>query len=299
MGYLETVVTSGAESTRRSGGGDGAEPRTDAELVAAAADRDQAAFAALYTRHVDKARWAARSVVSNADDTADAVADAFADVFRVVRAGRYPTGASFEAYVVTAARRAAIDQVRRASRTVPGDDVERTEAASPDARPSERVVAVENAALVARAFLGLATHLRAVLYLTEVEGMAMKDAAVLLGVSPNACAQRAVRARARLRQRYLQAHVAPAAARSCRGTVDQLGAYVGAGLSARDVAKVEAHLADCETCRHRVWELRDIGTVLRRAVPKSSLDVAGLMRPSAPAGQGPEPGAAGRRPRRR
>ena len=272
------VVTSRVGSGRRTGGGSG-DSRTDTQLVDDAAEGEQAAFAELYRRHVDKATGAARGVVSNADDTADAVSDAFANVFRVVRAGRFPEGAGFEAYVVTAARRAAIDQVRRAARTVSGVGMDHTEAPSTDVRPSERVVAVESAALVARAFTGLATHLRAVLYLTEVEEMPMREAAALLGVTPNACAQRAVRARARLRQRYLQAHVAPAAEPGCRATVDRLGAYVGAGLSPRDVAKVEAHLEGCETCRHRVVELRDIGTVLRRAVPVSSLDVAGLVRP--------------------
>ncbi|MGI8685784.1 MAG: sigma-70 family RNA polymerase sigma factor [Acidimicrobiales bacterium] len=266
------------------GGGGRRDPRTDGELVAAAAEGEQAAFAELYGRHMEKATSVARSVTSNAHDSADAVSDAFAKVFHVVRGGRFPEGAGFEGYVVTAARRAAIDHIRRASRTVPGDGLDNTEAPSTDARPSERVVAVENAALVARAFSGLATHLRAVLYLTEVEGMPMREAAALLGVTPNACAQRAVRARARLRQRYLQAHVAPGAARGCRDTVDQLGAYVDNGLSPRDLAKVESHLAACETCRHRVTELRDIGTVLRRAVPPASIDVAGLVRPAEPAG---------------
>lgn len=275
-------MTSKAHTGGRLGGAR-SDQRTDAQLVATAAEGEQAAFAELYGRHLDKARWAARSVVSNADDTADAVADAFANVFRVVRSGRFPDGAAFEAYVVTAARRAAIDHVRRASRTVPGA-LDHAEAPSTDARPSERVVAVESAALVARAFLGLATHLRAVLYLTEVEGLAMREAAAVLGVSPNACAQRAVRARARLRQRYLQAHVAPGAEPRCRETVDRLGAYVGAGLSARDLAKVEAHLSGCETCRHRVVELGDIGTVLRRAVPPASIDVTALIRPGEPPG---------------
>lgn len=260
-----------AEKSKR--GGEDDDRRADAELVARAADGEQAAFAELYRRHVDRARWAARSVASNAEDAADAVSDTFANVFRIIRAGRFPEQAEFQGYVVTAARRTAIDQVRRSARTAWSVDVD-DESPSMTTRPSERVVAVENAELVARAFLGLPTHLRSVLYLTEVQGKPMREAAALIGVSPNAAAQRAVRARARLRQRYLQAHVAPGAAPACRDTVDRLGAYVGDGLSARDVAKVEAHLAGCETCRQRVVELRDIGTVLRRAVLPVHLDAA-------------------------
>lgn len=251
---------------RRGGGPGDASSATDAQLVARAAGGEQAAFAELYRRHVGRARATARGVVTSDDDADDAVSDAFADVFRVVRAGRFPEAAGFRGYVVTAARRAAIDQVRRNSRTVWEGDGGGDDSPATTTRPSERVIAVENAELVSRAFAGLSSHLRSVLYLTEVEGKPMREVARLLGVSPNAVAQRAVRARARLRQRYLQAHVAPGAGAACRGTVDRLGAYVGGGLSARELAKVEGHLSGCETCRHRVVELRDIGTVLRRAV---------------------------------
>lgn len=251
---------------------------TDAELVSRAADGVQAAFAELYRRHGPRARTVARGVAANADDAADAVSDAFANVFRVIRAGRYPEGVEFAGYLVTATRRAAIDQVRRNARTVWDGDLGGDESPALSTRPSERVVAVENAELVARAFAGLPSHLRSVLHLTEVEAMPMRKAAALLGISPNATAQRAVRARARLRQRYLQAHVAPGAARSCRETVDRLGAYVSDGLSARDLARVEAHLAGCETCRHRVVELRDIGTVLRRVVLPAAVGVVAPAR---------------------
>ena len=250
--------------------------RTDAELVALAAGGERAAFAELYRRHIGPAKAAARGVADNGHDAADAVSDAFANVFRIVRAGRFPEGAEFQPYVVTAARRAAIDQLRRAARTVTGGHGldESGVLSSMVARPSERVMAVESAELVSRAFAGLPSHLRAVLQLTELDGVPMREAAALLGVSPNTAAQRAVRARARLRQRYLQAHVAPWAEEKCRPTVDQLGAYVSEALSPRDLRKVEVHLEGCETCRHRVLELREIGAVLRRAVLRRPLDVA-------------------------
>lgn len=241
------------------------EARTDAQLVAAAAQGGQAAFAELFRRHRERAQRVAAAVAGNADDAADAGSEAFADVFRVVRSGRFPDGADFGAYVATAARRAALDQARRSARTTLRAELERGE--SHDARPSDRVVAVESAALVARAFAGLSSNLRAVLYFTEVLGMPVREAAAELGVTPNACAQRAVRARARLRQRYLQAHLAPSAAQGCRETVAVLGAYVAGGMAPRAKGKVDVHLASCETCRYRVAELRDLAGVLRRAAP--------------------------------
>lgn len=250
--------------TRRPGGG--AEARTDAELVVLSARGDDEAFAELYRRHADGARWAARGVTPNAEDVDDAVAEAFARVYRILRRGSFPEGAAFRPYLLTSTRHAAIDVLRRAPRSVPGADLDSSSTPATTTRPSEQVVAVENAEMVRRAHLGLPSHLRTVLELTEVDQLPMREVAERLGLSPNAAAQRAVRARARLRQRYLQAHLAPSAEPKCRDTVERLGAYVGGGLSARDTAKVDLHLATCEACRFRRAELEDLGSTLRRTV---------------------------------
>jgi hypothetical protein len=122
-------------------------------------------------------------------------------------------------------------------------------------------------ALVSQAFADLPERWRSVLWLTEVEGMAPREAAEVLGLSANGAAQLAVRARAGLRERYLQAHVAAGTTSSeCRFTLERLGAYVGGALSARDLAKVDQHLAGCEECRARRDELEEVGSTLRRAI---------------------------------
>jgi hypothetical protein len=115
-----------------------------------------------------------------------------------------------------------------------------------------------------------------VLWLTEVEGIATTDAAAQLGLSPNGTAQIAVRARAGLRDRYLQSHVRDHARPECRFTVEHLGAYVGGGLSPRDVAKVDQHLAACEECLARKAELEDLGTTLRRSVLPLPISLAAV-----------------------
>src|SRR5439155_953894 len=74
----------------------------------------------------------------------------------------------------------------------------------------------------------------------------------------------AVRPRAGLRERYLQAHVRNHAEPRCKFTVEHLGAYVAGAISPRDLAKVDQHLAGCEDCRARKEELEDLGTTLRR-----------------------------------
>ncbi|MHB1911573.1 MAG: zf-HC2 domain-containing protein, partial [Acidimicrobiales bacterium] len=105
---------------------------------------------------------------------------------------------------------------------------------------------------------------RSVLWLTEVEDMSAAEVAMLMGVSANNAAQLAVRARAGLRQRFLQAHVREEAEGRCSFTLDRLGAYVGGALAPRDLAKVDQHLAGCASCRAVKEELADLGTTLRR-----------------------------------
>jgi Zn finger protein HypA/HybF involved in hydrogenase expression len=84
--------------------------------------------------------------------------------------------------------------------------------------------------------------------------------ALQLGLSPNGVAQLAVRARAGLRESFLQAHLADGAALgACRFTVERLGAYASGASCARDIAKVDQHLALCPACRGRLAELQEVG----------------------------------------
>lgn len=238
--------------------------REDHELVARA---DDDAFAELYRRHADAAWRVAMAVAGNRHDAADAVSEAFTRVFQAATRGRL-AGVPFRPYLLAATRNAAVDLHRRAARVHPTHEVpERVLGAAADG-PTERLVGDLDRALVAQAFADLPERWRSVLWLTEVEGMAPREAAGVLGLSANGCAQLAVRARAGLRERYLQAHVASAGSVACRFTLERLGAYVGGGLAARDVAKVDQHLAACASCREKHDELADVGSTLRRvAVP--------------------------------
>jgi RNA polymerase sigma factor (sigma-70 family) len=237
----------------------------DAELAQRAGAGDNPAFAELYRRHADAAWRLAYTVTNNRDDAADAVSDAFTRVLQALPAGRLHDNASFRSYLLTAARRAGIDCVRKRDRSHPGDFSGYQAPSS--STPTERLLDKADSAFVAAAFRGLPERWRSVLWLTEVEQIPAKEAAPLLGLSPNGVAQLAVRARNGLRERYLQAHLrdtpVPAA---CQYTVDHLGAYVAGALPPRDLAKVDQHLAGCETCRARESELEDLGGRLRRIV---------------------------------
>jgi RNA polymerase sigma factor (sigma-70 family) len=234
---------------------------SDAVLVERVVAGFDEAFDELYRRHAPAAWRLGQAVAGNGHDAADAVAEAFARVLQAVRAGRLADGSAFRPYLLAATRNAALDGLRRRSRTHPDDELDAVAATAPT--PADAASHTADAALVAEAFRNLPERWRSVLWLTEVEGVPTKDAADQLGLSPNGTAQLAVRARAGLRERYLQAHLKGDVRPACRFTVEHLGAYVGGAISPRDLAKVDQHLAGCATCTARREELEDLGTPLR------------------------------------
>lgn len=240
------------------------EQGVDVELARLATEGDVGAFEELYRRHVEAAWRMALAVTNNPHDAADAVSDAFTRVFQALPDRPHAAG-HFLPYLLAAVRNAAIDGVRRRQRAANPSD--RPDWVSMGAEPGDELVADVDATLVARAFRSLPERWRSVLWLVEVEGFAHRDVAGLLHMTPNGVAQLAVRARAGLRQRYLQAHLGDAAVRTaCRDTVGRLGAYAAGGLAPRDISKVDQHLAGCEACRSRLAQLEEVTPCLHRAV---------------------------------
>jgi RNA polymerase sigma factor (sigma-70 family) len=240
-----------------------AEP-SDQELVLTAQDGSTEAFEALYRRHAPAAWRVAQAVTRNPDDASDAVAEAFTRVFKALPSRRLGAGVAFRPYLLAAVRNAAIDGLRKSGRLRPTDEMDNLDGHAVGAGPSERLMVGDDRLKMAEAFAALPERWRSVLWMTEVEEMPARDVAKLLGLTANGVAQLAVRARAGLRDRYLQAHVRNHARPTCVHTVEHLGAYVGGGLAPRDIAKVDQHLAGCADCRNRLVEVEDFGSTLRR-----------------------------------
>lgn len=249
---------------------------TDAVLVDRVVAGFEGDFEELYRRHASAAWRVAQAVTGNAHDAADAVAEAFARVFQAVKSGRLTEAAAFRAYLMTATRNASLDQLRRTGKTRPTADDDLDVLPTDSTGPQAAIDGKGDAAMIAEAFRNLPERWRSVLWLTEVEGVATKDVAEQLGISANGAAQLAVRARAGLRERFLQAHLKQTTDPECRFTVDRLGAYVGGGLSPRDIAKVDQHLAGCATCNEKKEELEDVGSSLRRIVLPLPLALVGI-----------------------
>lgn len=237
----------------------------DGILTQRAAAGDVDAFEELYRRHAPAAWRLAHALTGSGHDAADVVSEAFTKVLHALPNGRLQDGSPFLPYLLTAVRTTAIDLGRGGARQQPTDaNLDRV---APGDGPSEQAMSSVDAAFVATAFRSLPERWRSVLWLTEVEQVPAREAAALLGTSPNGVAQLAVRARNGLRERFLQAHLrTDGVALDCKATVERLGAYVAGGLAPRDVAKVDQHLAGCAGCRARQAELEDVGGRLRALV---------------------------------
>jgi RNA polymerase sigma factor (sigma-70 family) len=174
---------------------------SDAELTAAAVGGDERAFDELYRRHNAAALRVARATVRNPDDARDAVGEAFARVFRNLAEAR-----SFRPYLLATVRNCALDIVRREERRGRAEAVEQADEAD-ERQPVDRVLADEDERIVVQAFSQLPERWQRALWLIDVEERSTQEAGSALGVSANNAAQLASRARLRLREHYLQAHV--------------------------------------------------------------------------------------------
>ena len=98
------------------------------------------------------------------------------------------------------------------------------------------------------------------LWHTAVEDESPSEVAPLLGLTANATAVLAHRAREGLKQAYLQAHVSQAltAGGDCARYADRLGAYARGGLRMRAERGLRKHLEECPPCRQAALEVEDL-----------------------------------------
>ncbi|MEV8508636.1 sigma-70 family RNA polymerase sigma factor [Actinoplanes sp. NPDC051475] len=230
------------------------EADADTELMAAVRAGDTGAYGVLYERHRSGARALAHGLVTDHADADDLVAETFAKVFATLRAGRGPLVA-FRAYLYTTLRHVCYHRARRDRRLEFTDDLTRYDEGEPFLDPAldrmERTFA-------AQAFQALPDRWRDVLWRTEVEGASPAEVAPQLGLTPNAVAVLAHRAREGLRRLYLQQHVAVADPPECRWAGDRLGGHVRGRLAPRDAVRLRTHLSWCGDCRARLAEVTEI-----------------------------------------
>ncbi|HEY4456131.1 MAG TPA: sigma-70 family RNA polymerase sigma factor, partial [Pseudonocardiaceae bacterium] len=232
----------------------------DRELLRRVRAGEDAAFAELFSRHAGVARGFALRYATDAAEADDIAAEAFFRVLQAVRRGAGPDD-NVRGYLLTVVRRLAAEW-RTRRRDVPVADEELSRRVDPDA---DQAGTRAEAHLIARAFTSLPQRWRRVLWQVEVEGERPAVVAPRFGLSPNATAALARRAREGLRAAYLQAHVPPATGSSaCRAVVDKLGAYTAGLVRGSEAQRIVAHLATCSSCRAVHAELADVCAGLRR-----------------------------------
>ncbi|WP_203912958.1 sigma-70 family RNA polymerase sigma factor [Rhizocola hellebori] len=238
------------------------ELESDPYLISLVRGGDTEAFGRLYERHVAAARRLARVLTRDPSDADDLVAETFTRVLSAMRTGHGPDTA-FRAYLLTSLRHTLYDRASRDRRIEYTDDLTAYE--RPNA-PEDPAVRTLESTYAARAFARLPERWRAVLWHTEVEGESAAQVAPLLGLTPNGVAALAYRARERLRQMYLQEHIAITESPRCHWTGTHLAGYVRAALARRDRSKVEDHLTECHRCRALHRELSEENSGLRSVI---------------------------------
>jgi RNA polymerase sigma factor (sigma-70 family) len=251
----------------------GEEPSPDRELLAALRAGEDAAFGELFSRHADAVRRLARSLATDRADAEDLTAEAFFRVLQAIRRGSGPND-NVRSYLLIVTRRVAWEW-RERRRDVPVSDEVLSHRAGPNPDTAGQT---HERNLIARAFTSLPERWRSVLWEVEVEGERPAEVGPRIGLSPNATAALARRARRGLRAAYLQAHLSThQGSTACRAVLEKLGAYTAGTTKGAERRRVRAHLLTCSSCQSTHDELRDVCAGLRSYAGIAAAPVVGLL----------------------
>ncbi|AXK36844.1 RNA polymerase subunit sigma-24 [Streptomyces armeniacus] len=289
----------GGDDTEPSGGGDSTQPGggpsvpqqraaggklpggelPDSALVARMRGGDTEAYDELYRRHSEAVRRYARTCCRDSHTADDLTNEVFARTLQAVRGGSGPDTA-VRAYLLTSVRRVAAAWTKTAKREQLVEDFAvfaqsaahsstATDEDTQDLGADVRAMREADRSLAVQAFRSLPEKYQTVLWHTTVEDESPKDVAPLLGLSDNATAVLAHRAREKLKQAYLQAHVSHSltAGGDCARYADRLGAYARGGLRMRAERGLRKHLEECAKCRTAALEVKDLNSQIRILVP--------------------------------
>jgi RNA polymerase sigma factor (sigma-70 family) len=245
----------------------------DTVLARRAAAGDGAAFATLYDRHERRAYNLCYRITGSADDAADATQETFLRVLE-----RLPSledrELNFGSYLLTAARHASYDAIKRRRRASPTGEI--PDSAVPLAG-GEEVDGPERQALravhqeqIRIANEGLPPRQREALALRELEELSYDEVASAMGMNRNSVAQLISRARINLRDglRHGALGAITAATPDCESALPLLALAQDDALDdeAR-AAWLASHLVGCATCRMRVEAMEEAGAAYRQWLP--------------------------------
>jgi RNA polymerase sigma factor (sigma-70 family) len=221
------------------------------------------AFGELYRRYYSGALRYALSMTRGDESRAqDIVSEAFTRVFRAM--SRNIQIAAFWPYLLASVRNAHRAEIRRSGRV---DLVER--AADLDTLIAEAPNSANTGQgdpSVHAAFRRLPPRWQTVLWRSEICGDTASEIGQDLGISANAAAALASRAREGLRVEYLRDHLTYAR-QSCRPYAEQLAKLVRGVLGRRDRRRVETHIRGCNECARALSDLTVLNGKMRSVLP--------------------------------
>ncbi|MFC8234949.1 sigma-70 family RNA polymerase sigma factor [Streptomyces sp. NPDC057284] len=262
-----------------SGSGTAALAPSDAQLILQMRDGDDLAYEELFRRHSGSVRRYARSCCRDAHTADDLTAEVFARTLQAVRGGKGPEEA-VRAYLMTAVRHIAAAWTKTSKREQLVDDFavfaaqaagfsEVSDADTLDLGADVLAMHEAEQSMAMKAFRSLPERWQAVLWHTTVEEESPSEIAPLFGLTANATAVLASRAREGLKQAYLQAHVSRSltSGGDCARYADRLGAYARGGLRIRAERGLRKHLDECAKCRVAVGELTHVNAGIPALLP--------------------------------
>jgi RNA polymerase sigma factor (sigma-70 family) len=256
-------------------------PLSDADLIGRMRGGDDRAYEELYQRHAGAVLRYARSCCCDAQAAEDLTCEVLTRTLQAVRGGAGPDSA-VRAYLLAAVRWVAADWTKTsrceqlvedfAMFAASAEFVARTSTADGgtlDVGKDVRAMHEAEQAPAVRVFRGLPERWQIVLWHTTVEEESPSEVAPLLGLTANATAVLAHRAREGLEQAYLQAYVGTALASGgdCARYAGLLGAYMRGGLRMRAERGLRGHLETCTRCHAAALEVEDVSARLRSLLP--------------------------------
>lgn len=245
----------------------------DSVLLSLARRGSEPAMAALFVRYRQSAEHYARYLGMSAE-APDVVSETFAQILDLISRGKGPEKA-FRAYLLTSVRHEAGRRAKARLKVVTTGDAEDLD------QPVEfggGELSVFERGVVQNAYASLPSRWRAVLWELDVEGRSPQEVAERHGMKANAVSALAYRARAGLRESYLQQHVSSAIDPLCKPVRKTMASVVRGTAQQRVRERVLLHLDSCDRCVDDFNELtafnKELGAIRGPAVAAAGAGAA-------------------------
>ena len=231
----------------------------DDELISLTRQGEKEAYGILWSRYCSAGLAYASRIARS--DPEDLVVEAYTKILRAIQTGRGPKD-SFLFYLYATIRNVMISQYRKFGSTVPGlEDV------TSDAMPVEGdVLSAIDAERISRVMSLMRPVQQKILWLSQAEERTTAEIAAELGMTQTNVTTSVQRSRQEFVRLWMQDHVCTTDVKPGSEhayVLSHAGKYMTGKPTPRLRARVEAHLAKCDTCSAELAEARSIARLFR------------------------------------